>query len=252
MRSCYIDPPAAISSEPIVVDSGKSHLSLSWGKPPHTDAAPVIAYRIEAWQFGADGGARWTELGVSPINCFDVFNLKANSQYHFRVTPRNRYGWGHSVQTSSPITVGGAECLPEFTKILPGQLKVLLGRDFTLDCIVKGMPRPKIVWYKDQVAIRDSAERISIQTTGFGLCRLQIKNVQSIDSGRYTCEATNSQGRVSTFARLQAVADYKIYEADNKLKAKINDEKVNVLHLMIENCRQYSTNDASDSFAGII
>lgn len=209
-----------------MIDSGKSHLSLSWGKPPSIDAAPVIAYRIEAWRIGADGGARWTELGVSPINCFDVFNLKASSQYHFRVTPRNRYGWGHSVQTSSPITVGGVECLPEFTKILRGQLKVLLGRDFTLECMVKGTPRPKIVWYKDQIPIRGSADRLTIQMIGSGMCRLEIRNVQSIDSGRYSCEAKNSQGRVSTFARLQAVADYKIYEADNKLKAKINDETV--------------------------
>lgn len=223
-----IDPPAPISSEPIVVDSGKSHLSLDWGKPPSTDAAPVIAYRVEAWQIGADGGARWTELGVSPINCFDVFNLKPNSQYHFRVTPRNRYGWGHSVQTSSPITVGGVECLPEFTKILSGQLKVLLGRDFTLECIVKGSPRPKIIWYKDQIPIRESADRLTMQAIGAGTCRLEIERVQSCDSGRYSCEATNSQGRVSTFVRLQAVADYKIYEADNKLKAKINDEMVSI------------------------
>lgn len=171
---------------------------------------------------------------MSPINCFDVFNLKANSQYHFRVTPRNRYGWGHSVQTSSPITVGGAECLPEFTKILPGQLKVLLGRDFILECVVKGTPRPKIVWYKDQIPIRDSADRLTMQMIGSGMCRLKIENVQSVHSGRYSCEATNSQGRVSTFARLQAVADYKIYEADNKLKAKINAETVNIFSTFVQ------------------
>lgn len=50
-----IDPPAPISSEPIVIDNGKSHLSLSWGKPLNTSAAPVIAYRVEAWLIGAEG-----------------------------------------------------------------------------------------------------------------------------------------------------------------------------------------------------
>lgn len=208
------------------MDSGKNHLSLSWGKPCSSDAAPVIAYRIDAWLVGADGGARWMELGVTPINCYDAFNLKAGAQYHFRITPRNRYGWGHSVQTTNPITVGGVESLPEFTKILPGQIKVLLGTDFIFECAVRGSPKPNIIWYKDEIPIRETTERFTKKMIGTSTCRLEIEKVQQCDSGRYTCEATNSQGRVSTFARLQAVADYKIYEADHKLKAKINDETV--------------------------
>lgn len=228
--SCFyvllIDPPGPISSEPIVTDSGKNHLSLSWGKPCATNAAPVIAYRVEAWMIGADGGARWIELGVTPINCFDAFNLKPGTQYHIRVTPRNRYGWGESVQTSSPITVGGVESLPEFTKILPGQVKVLLNSDYTLECIVQGNPKPNIVWYKNDQRIKKSTDRVQIKMIGTSTCRLDIKNVCSDDSGRYTCEATNSQGRVSTFARVQTVSDYKIYEVDNKLKQKINNESV--------------------------
>lgn len=210
----------------MVIDNGKSHLSLSWGKPYNTNAAPVIAYRVEAWLIGAEGGARWVELGVSPINCFDVFNLKPGEKYHFRVTPRNRYGWGHSVQTTNAVTVGAFATLPEFTKILPGQLKVLLGKDFSLECIYKGNPRPEVVWYKDEIPLEQNDERIRMSIAGTSTCRLEIRNIQPSDSGRYTCEATNSQGRVSTFARLQAVADYKIYEVDNKLKQKINGETV--------------------------
>lgn len=224
--STLIEPPAPISSEPMVIDNGKSHLSLSWGKPFSTGAAPVIAYRVEAWLIGADGGARWNELGVTPITCFDVFNLKPGAQYHFRVTPRNRYGWGHSVQTSHPVTVGAFATLPEFTKILPGQIKVLLGKDFALECVYKGNPRPCIVWYKDEIPLDDNDDRMIVKVLGTSTCRLEIKNVQASDSGRYTCEATNSQGRVSTFARLQAVADYKIYEVDNKLKQRVNSEMV--------------------------
>lgn len=34
---------------------------------------------------GAEGGARWCKLGISPINSFDVFELKPGAQYHFRV-----------------------------------------------------------------------------------------------------------------------------------------------------------------------
>lgn len=193
----------------------------------------MIAYRVEAWLIGAEGGARWTELGITPINCFDVFNLKPGSRYHFRVTPRNRYGWGHSVQTSNAVTVGEFATLPEFTKILPGQLKVLLGTDYTFECIFKGNPRPEILWYKNEMPIDTNEERIKIQIAGTSTCRLTIRDVQSSDSGRYTCEATNSQGRVSTFARLQAVANYKLYEADNKLKQSISCETVRLISFLL-------------------
>lgn len=159
----------------------------------------------------------WKELGLTPINSFDAFNLKPNVEYHFRVTPKNRYGWGPSVQTSSPLQVGGAECLPEFVKILPGQLKALLGTQLVLECTVRGAPRPQIDWYKDGMHISPLTERIRIRQIG-STCTLIIAPVSELDAGRYTCEATNSKGRVSTFARLQVVTDPRLYEADTKLK----------------------------------
>lgn len=39
---------------------------------------------MEAWLVGIDGGARWQELGVTPINSFDAFNLRSGCEYHFR------------------------------------------------------------------------------------------------------------------------------------------------------------------------
>ncbi|XP_046811447.1 muscle M-line assembly protein unc-89 isoform X4 [Lucilia cuprina] len=217
--SYFKDPPAAISTEPLLIDSGPTHISLSWGKPPTNNSAPVIAYRVDAWVVGHDGGAMWKELGLTPINSFDAFNLKSNVEYHFRVTPKNRYGWGPSVQTSAPLQVGGVECLPEFTVILPGQVKALLNKEFVLEAVVRGTPRPDIVWYKDGLRISSNVESERVKTRKIGsTCTLTIKQVTETDAGRYTCEATNSKGRVSTFARLQVVSDPKLFEADNRLK----------------------------------
>jgi hypothetical protein len=75
-------------------------------------------------------------MGVCPTNTFDAFNLKAGTQYRFRVTPRNRYGWGESVTTTAAIGVGCKVELPEFTRILPGQLKALQGSSISLECEV--------------------------------------------------------------------------------------------------------------------
>ncbi|KAI8127587.1 smooth muscle, Myosin light chain kinase [Lucilia cuprina] len=225
--SYFKDPPAAISTEPLLIDSGPTHISLSWGKPPTNNSAPVIAYRVDAWVVGHDGGAMWKELGLTPINSFDAFNLKPNVEYHFRVTPKNRYGWGPSVQTSAPLQVGGVECLPEFTVILPGQVKALLNKEFVLEAVVRGTPRPDIVWYKDGLRISSNVESERVKTRKIGsTCTLTIKQVTETDAGRYTCEATNSKGRVSTFARLQVVSDPKLFEADNRLKEIVRQDNL--------------------------
>lgn len=209
----------------MLVDSGRSHISLTWAKPSTTlNAAPVLAYKVDAWLVGPDGGARWTELGMTPINSYDAFNLRPGNYYHFRVTSRNRYGWGKSVQTTIPILVGGADCLPEFVKILPCQIKTLLGAELSIDCVVRGSPRPKIVWYRDGTQLQlDDRVLVSEQNA---VCNLRIRGVRFDDSGRYTCEAMNTQGRVMTFARLQVVSDPKIAQADLNLKRLMQDDVV--------------------------
>lgn len=202
-------------------------MSIGWGKPERGNAAPVIAYRVEAWQLGTDGGARWFEVGMTPINQIDVFNLKPGAEFHFRVTPRNRNGWGPFIQTSAPLIFGVSDSLPEFTKILPGQLKALQGETLSLECIVKGLPAPNIAWFKDGKAIDDSFSHI-IASNASSFCCLKINNLNSCDSGRYTCQATNSLGRVSSFARVQVVSDGRICEADNILKSNISDRTVKI------------------------
>lgn len=206
------------------MDSGKNHVSLTWLKPQSNNSAPVLAYKVDLWLVGGEGGAVWKEVGVTPTNSFDAFNLKQGCEYHFRITPKNRYGWGPSTQTTFPIVFGGAIQLPEFTKILTGQMKSLIDTETTLECVFKGYPMPEIRWYKDGMSL-DSSERILIRTVG-SICRLTIRNSTLNDSGRYTCEATNKEGRVSTFARLQIVTDPKIYAADDKLKKYIATDTV--------------------------
>lgn len=166
------------------------------------------------------------EIGTAPTANFDVFNLKHGCEYHFRVTPRNRYGYGPSTQTTYPIMFGDCVKLPEFTKILPGQLKALVNNDIVLECVAMGSPRPDIIWLKDGMRIGEDEKRV-ISVMG-SLCRLIIRNVTEHDNGRYTCEASNKEGRVSTFARLQTVTDPKIFEADTNLKMKVETDIENV------------------------
>lgn len=77
------------------------------------------------------------QLGITPINTFDAFNLRPGGEYKFRVTPRNRYGWGEPVTMTNSVLVSESTDLPEFTKILPGQLKALEGTSIKLECEVR-------------------------------------------------------------------------------------------------------------------
>lgn len=208
--------PDRIPGEPTVVDGGNNWVSLAWPKADPRDTAPVLAYKIESWLIGKEGGARWVELGITPLNSFDAFNLKQGEEYHFRVTPRNRYGWGESVATTAPVGIGLAGDRPEFVDILPGQLKVLSGETANLSCSVKGKPLPEIVWMKNGHEIEEDS-RMKTLYNGQD-CSLTIKDISIEDEARYSCEASNVHGRASTYARMAVVTDRQIWEADAKLK----------------------------------
>ncbi|XP_011705986.1 PREDICTED: titin-like [Wasmannia auropunctata] len=218
------DVPGPISSEPVVIDGGKSWLSLSWGKAEKRGPAPVVAYKVEAWLLGSDGGARWIELGITPINAFDAFNLRPGGEYKFRVTPRNRYGWGEPVTMTNSVLVLESTDLPEFTKILPGQLKALEGTPVKLECEIRSDSKIEIRWYRETTEINSYNDtRFAICYDG-SKCSLTIANIKGDDSGRYVCEANNKVGKVSSFARILVVSDPRIIEADAKLKTNLSSE----------------------------
>lgn len=83
---------------------------------------------------------------------------------------------------------------------------------------VRGDPAPTITWSRDSNEIfPEDDDRYTITQKG-GVCSMAISNLQEVDSGRFMCEAVNTVGRVSTFARLFVVRDAKILTADKNLK----------------------------------
>jgi hypothetical protein len=78
-------------------------------------------------------------VGLAAGSQYDAFNLCPDKEYMFRVTPRNKYGWGEPVATSTPVQLLGPSRprLPEFLRILPGHFRVLKGYDMKLKCQVR-------------------------------------------------------------------------------------------------------------------
>uniref|UniRef100_A0A914KKC3 Ig-like domain-containing protein n=1 Tax=Meloidogyne incognita TaxID=6306 RepID=A0A914KKC3_MELIC len=64
---------------------------------------------------------------------------------------------------------------------------------------VTGYPLPDITWYKDNVLVRED-DRHTFYADEDGFFALTIDPVQTGDTGRYTCVATNEYGQASTSA----------------------------------------------------
>ncbi|KAB7507355.1 Titin-like protein [Armadillidium nasatum] len=132
---------------PRATDVGKNWVSLAWTKPEHAGGAPVTAYKVEAWILGEE--ARWQELGVTPITSFDAYHMKTDREYLFRVTPRNKYGWGEAAMTPRPTRIGRKVEAPSMPKCLPSQVRCMPGGTVVLEGQVAGDPTPDVKWYKD-------------------------------------------------------------------------------------------------------
>uniref|UniRef100_A0A0N4ZQ49 Titin n=1 Tax=Parastrongyloides trichosuri TaxID=131310 RepID=A0A0N4ZQ49_PARTI len=74
------------------------------------------------------------------------------------------------------------------------------GEIVILDCIVKAKPEPEIIWYKEEVLIREDY-RISLRYIG-DHCTLTIRNCCFEDSGLYKCLARNVNGETTNFCRV--------------------------------------------------
>lgn len=156
-------------------------------------------------------------MAVTPITSTDVYHLKPQCEYLFRVTARNKYGWGESVVTSSGVRAsGGNKGAPQFIQRLYSQMKALQAADMMLDCRLTGQPDPHVEWYRDGVKLplhpRYDYHSIGGAGDNSRRHRLTIRAIQfeTDDEAKFSCEATNSAGRAATFARILVNNDWSL------------------------------------------
>lgn len=83
---------------------------------------------------------------------------------------------------------------------------------------VRADPQPEVHWFRDGAEIDVASHPRVVMRHEGDVCALELQGVADEDAGRYMCEASNVVGRVSTYARLQVVADPCVLEADTRLK----------------------------------
>lgn len=85
--------------------------------------------------------------------------------------------------------------------------EVILNRTATILCPATGIPDPVITWYKDNVEITGNTNRLTILANGR---RLQIRNAQVSDTGRYSCRAKNVAGETKKYFDLNVLGKLQV------------------------------------------
>ena len=198
----------------MIKEVGSSWASLCWKKPEVTRGSPVITYKVEAWLCGE--GAFWVELGRTPIPQFDAFNLKPDKCYHFRVTARNKRGWGESIMTSHKVDLSRPTVMPTIASDLEPVVKALAGSRLRLPVRVGGEPKPQVAWHKDGQNVADM-HGVTVSSDGTESF-LEIERVEVSTSGKYTISAANLAGKANKSVQVQAVENQRVFEAYSKFR----------------------------------
>lgn len=75
------------------------------------------------------------------------------------------------------------------------------GDRFVFECVIDGIPKPRVEWFKDGISIGTNTDYKTILESD-GVCRLQIEESFAADSAYFTCRGYNSVGENETTAFL--------------------------------------------------
>ncbi|KAM4704558.1 myosin-binding protein C, fast-type [Rhinophrynus dorsalis] len=78
---------------------------------------------------------------------------------------------------------------------------VVAGYSTALNCAVRGHPKPKVVWMKNKMEIRDDPKFLMKHNQG--VLTLNIRKPSPFDGGTYTCKAINELGEAEVDCRLE-------------------------------------------------
>nr|XP_015194945.1 PREDICTED: myosin-binding protein C, fast-type-like [Lepisosteus oculatus] len=91
-------------------------------------------------------------------------------------------------------------CSPKFTQPLADR-SVIAGYSAAISCSVRGFPKPKIIWMKNNMEIREDPKYLMQNSQG--VLTLKIRKPSPYDGGRYSCRAINELGEDEVECKLE-------------------------------------------------
>ncbi|XP_039973542.1 myosin binding protein Ca [Xiphias gladius] len=205
-------PPIAVH----VTDIWGFNAALEW-KPPKDDGnCEIIGYTIQKADKKTKGWFTVYEHNRRP-SC-TVSDLVMGNEYSFRVFSENVCGLsdepGVSKNTAIITKTGLAynpppfkekdrNRSPKFTAPLVDR-SVVAGYTTAISCAVRGHPKPKIIWMKNNMIIGEDPK--FLMQNNQGVLTLNIRKPSLFDGGRYSCRAINDLGQDEVECKLEVRA----------------------------------------------
>ncbi|XP_073175869.1 myosin-binding protein H isoform X1 [Lepidochelys kempii] len=195
-----------------LVDVWGFNVALEWSPPKDNGNAALKGYTVQ--KSDRKSGQWFTVVEHCPRLSCTVSDLIIGNSYSFRVFSEN--ACGHSAVAAvttelahipKPEIVYQPEKYlgrdfseaPKFTQPLADR-STTRGYNTQLFCCVRAFPKPKIIWLKNQMEIREDPKYIAVINEG--VCSLEIRKPSPFDGGVYTCKAVNPLGEASVDCRL--------------------------------------------------
>ncbi|XP_018523726.1 myosin binding protein Ha isoform X6 [Lates calcarifer] len=202
-------PPASVK----LVDTWGFNAALEWTPPKDNGNTDITGYTVQ--KADRKTGEWFTVLEHYHRLTATVSDLIMGNSYSFRVFAENQVGISEtSAVTKEVATIQKTGIVykppeypehdfseaPKFTTTLNDRAATV-GYTTKLLCSVRGSPKPKIEWLKNQMVIGDDPK--FRQLSNQGICSLEIRKPCSFDGGVYTCRAKNAQGEATVSCKLE-------------------------------------------------
>uniref|UniRef100_A0A671U800 Myosin binding protein C3 n=1 Tax=Sparus aurata TaxID=8175 RepID=A0A671U800_SPAAU len=209
-------PPEALK----IMDVWGFNVALEWKPPKDNGNCEISGYTIQK----ADKKTmEWFTVyeQYRRTNCV-VSDLIMGNEYVFRVYAINLVGLSQdpcNTKDSAYIQKTGIAYkppshkdhdfseAPKFTHPLVNR-SVIAGYNATLSCSVRGIPKPKVTWYKNKMDISNEAKYRMLSKQG--VLTLEIRKPCLFDGGVYTCKAVNASGEDIVECKLEVRRKYPI------------------------------------------
>ncbi|XP_032368957.1 myosin binding protein Hb isoform X3 [Etheostoma spectabile] len=202
-------PPASVK----IVDTWGFNVALEWTAPKDNGNTEITGYTVQ--KADKKTGDWFTVLDHYHRLNATISDLIMGNIYKFRVFAENKVG----ISESATVAKEEAKILKTAIEYKPPEYKE---RDFTeapkfttslndrattvgystkLLCSVRGFPKPKVIWMKNQMIIGDDPKyrQVCVQ----GICTLEIRKPGNFDGGVYSCKAKNTLGEATVSCKLE-------------------------------------------------
>uniref|UniRef100_A0A3Q3AXU0 Myosin-binding protein H n=1 Tax=Kryptolebias marmoratus TaxID=37003 RepID=A0A3Q3AXU0_KRYMA len=207
-----VELPGAPSSVKIV-DTWGFNVALEWTPPTDNGNTEITGYTVQ--KADKKTGDWFTVLEHYHRLNATISDLIMGNTYKFRVFSENKCGMSENAAITkgeAKISKTGIEYkppeykehdfseAPKFTTNLSDR-STTVGYNTKLLCSVRGSPKPKIQWMKNQMIIGDDPKfrQICVQ----GICSLEIRKPGNFDGGVYSCKAMNDLGEATVSCKLE-------------------------------------------------